>query len=166
MQRRVLGILQTERGDVRAVEQRSRPALARARSANQWRVYGLEVNLRKSGTSHPLSLLHHLVPGHYDRPTGRWRAQDGSERCYRSTDNLVDPSWRGRPADDVIKAVRSAGLEFDPPSGVGAILHMLIGLDIDGRIGLTTIGRSPGHAERLHEAAAAAVAKSASQGRR
>ena len=135
-------------------------------SSSPWQVYGLEVNLRKSGTSHPLSLLHHLVPGRYDPGTDRWLAQDGTERCYRSTDNLVDPGWRGRPADDVIDAVRSAGLEFDPPSGVGAILHMLIGLDIDGRIGLTTIGRSPGHAERLHEAAAAAVAKSASQGRR
>ena len=94
-----------------------------------------------------------------------WLAQDGSERCYRSTDNLVDPSWRGRPADDVINAVRSAGLELDPRSGVGAILHMLIGLDIDGRIGLTTIGRSPGHAERLHRAAVVAIATSASHRR-
>ena len=134
-------------------------------SGSPWRVYGLEVNLRKSGTSHPLSLLHHLVPGHYDRVTGNWSAQDGSERSYRSTDNLVDPSWRGRSAGEVISAVRSAGLEFEPRSGVGAILHMLIGLDIDGRIGLTTIGRSPGHADRLHRAAVRAIATSASQRR-
>lgn len=127
-----------------------------------WRIYGLEVNLRKSGTSHPLSLLHHLVPGHYDRVTGTWLAQDGSERCYRSTDNLVDPSWRGRPAEDVIKAVRSAGLDLDPRSGVGVILHMLIGLDIDGRIGLTAIGRSPEDAERLHRAAVRAISRSVS----
>jgi hypothetical protein len=128
-----------------------------------WLVHGLEINLRKTGTSHPLSLLHNLVPGHYDAATGRWSAKDGSERCYRSTDNVVDPAWRGRPADDVINTVRSAGLEFDPRSGTGAILHSFIGLDIDGRIGLTTIGRSPSHAERLHQAAVAAIETPASR---
>jgi hypothetical protein len=128
-----------------------------------WQVHGLEINLRKTGTSHPLSLLHNLVPGQYDAETGRWSAKDGSERCYRSTDNVVDPVWRGRPADDVINAVRSAGLEFDPRSGIGAILHSFIGLDIDGRIGLTTIGRSPGHAERLHQAAVTAIETPASR---
>ncbi|PUB26819.1 hypothetical protein C8K30_10546 [Promicromonospora sp. AC04] len=128
-----------------------------------WQVHGLEINLRKTGTSHPLSLLHNLVPGHYDAETGSWSAEDGSERCYRSTDNVVDPAWRGRAADDVIDAVRSAGLEFDPRSGVGAILHSFVGLDIDGRIGLTTIGRSPDHAERLHRAAVAAMETPASR---
>lgn len=113
--------------------------------------------MRKTGTSHPLSLLHNLVPGHYDAETGRWSANDGSERCYLSTDNVVDPAWRGRSADGVINAVRSAGLEFDPRSGIGAVLHSFIGLDIDGRIGLTTIGRSISHAERLHQAAVAVI---------
>ena len=133
-------------------------------SSSKWRVYGLEINLRKSGTSHPLSLLHNLVPGHYDAVTGSWSAEDGSARCYHSTDSLVDPAWRGRTADDVISAVRSAGLEFDPRSRFGAVLHMFVGLDIDGRIGLTTIGESPGHADRLHRAAVAAI--EASAGRR
>jgi hypothetical protein len=128
-----------------------------------WQVHGLEINLRKTGTSHPHSLLQSLVPGHYDGLTGSWSAKDGSDRCYSSTDNLVDPAWHGRPADHVINAVRSAGLEFDPRSGIGAILHMLIGLDIDGRIGLTTIGRSPAHAERLHQAAVAAIETPASR---
>lgn len=131
---------------------------AAVRSASSgWRVYGLEINLRKSGTSHPLALLQSLVPGHYDGPTGRWSSHDGTERCYCSTDSLVDPAWHRRSADDVVDAVRSAGLEFDPRSGIGAVLHMFIGLEIDGRIGLTTIGRSPGHAERLYQAAVAAI---------
>ena len=136
-------------------------AATRSTSA-PWQVVGLEINLRKSGTSHPLSLLHSLVPGHYDDVTGTWSAEDGSRRFYSSTDSLVDPAWRGRPADDVIMAVRAAGLEFDPRSWTGAILHMFIGLDIDGLIGLTTIGRSPAHAERLHQAAVAAIATPAS----
>ena len=122
-----------------------------------WRVHGLEINLRKSGTSHPLSLLHSLVPGRYDAATGTWSAADGSERCYRSTDNLVDPAWRGRSADEIIDAVRFAGLEFDHRSGTGAVLHSFVGLDIDGGIGLTAIGRTPAEAERLHQAAAAVL---------
>jgi hypothetical protein len=135
---------------------------AGARSATGWRLYGLEINLRKSGTSHPLSLLQSLVPGQYDVASGRWLSHDGSERCYCSTDSLVDPAWHGRPADDVVNAVRSAGLEFDPRSGTGAVLHMFIGLEIDGRIGLTAIGRSPGHAETLYQDAVAAIEARAS----
>ena len=126
-------------------------------SSARWKVLGLEINLRRSGTSHPLSLLHSLVPGHYDVDVGSWVVEDGTQRCYRSTDCLTAPAWRGRPADDVINAVRTAGLEFDPSTGTGAVLHMLIGLDIDGPIGLTAIGRSTHHAEQLHRAAVAAI---------
>jgi hypothetical protein len=122
-----------------------------------WEIHGLEINLRKSGTSHPLSLLHGLVPGRYDAISGTWSVAGGSQRFYRSTDNLAAPRWRGRPAGDVISAIRSAGLEFDPSTWVGAILHMFIGLDIDGRVGLTTIGRSAAHAERLYAATVAAI---------
>jgi ATP-grasp domain len=132
--------------------------LAAAKSSGTWQLYGLEINLRKSGTSHPLTLLHSLVPGHYDDMSGSWSTDDGGQRCYRSTDSLIDPSWRGRTADDVINALHSAGLGFDRRSGIGAILHMFIGLDIDGLIGLTTIGHSAGHAEQLYEATAAALA--------
>jgi hypothetical protein len=131
---------------------------AAARSSSSgWQVLGLEINLRKSGTSHPLSLLHSLVPGHYDADAGVWSAEHGDERSYLSTDSLADSAWRGRPADEVIDAVRTAGLEFDPESGIGAVLHMFVGLDIDGLIGLTAIGSSTHHAERLHRAAVAAI---------
>lgn len=133
-------------------------------SGSQWRVHGLEIILRKSGTSHRFSLLRNLVPGQVDDGTGTWSVADGSERCYRSTDSLGDPSWRGRPADDVITAVRAAGLELDPRSGIGAVLHTFVGLDIDGSVGLTTIGSSPAHAERLHRVAVAALGASLQPG--
>lgn len=125
--------------------------------SSRWQVFGLEINVRRSGTSHPFSLLENLVPGGYDRDAGVWAATDGSQRCYHSTDSLADPAWQGRSASDVIDAVRAAGLEFDPQAGVGAVLHSFIGLDIDGHLGLTTIGRSPAHAEHLHQAAVTAI---------
>lgn len=129
----------------------------------KWELYGLEVNLRKSGTNHPLSVLHSLAPGQYDATRGRWLTVSGSQRCYRSTDNLVDPSLWGRAAEDVITAVRSAGLEFNQRTQTGVVLHMFSGLDIDGRLGLTAIGRSPGQAERLYHAAVAALSVPAAE---
>ena len=126
-------------------------------STSRWRLHGLEINLRRSGTSHPLSLLHNLTSGHYDRASGTWSLPDGSRRCYSATDNLLDPAWRGRPESDVIEAVDRAGLSFDTSRGVGAVLHMLNGLASSGLVGLTTIGRSAEHAQRLHDAAVAAI---------
>jgi hypothetical protein len=120
-------------------------------------VHGLEINLRKSGTSHPYSVLRNLAPGHYDSRTGRWVTDDGEERCYRATDNLVDPDWHGRAAAEVIHAIRTAGLDFDPLTRTGVVLHMFCGLSIDGRLGLTAIGISPEHADELYRAAVAAL---------
>lgn len=105
----------------------------------RWSVHALEVNLRKGGTTHPYCVLRNLVPGRYDEERGSWIAADGRPRSYVCTDNLVDPAWKGLGAGDVIDAVRSAGLQFDHRRGVGVVLHMLSGLGIDGRFGLTAI---------------------------
>jgi len=114
-----------------------------------WQVYALEVNLRKGGTTHPYVVLSHLVPGHYDADAGRWRAADGTPRWYWSTDNLVSESWLGLTPDAVIRAVAAAGLQFEGRTGTGVVLHMLSCLAIDGRFGLTAIGRTPEQAADL-----------------
>lgn len=46
----------------------------------------------------------------------------------------------------------AAGLEFDPTSRAGVVLHMLSGLPIDGRIGLTAIARIDPEAVALTDA--------------
>ncbi len=122
---------------------------ASAAADGPWRIAALEVNLRKGGTTHPLDALRYLVPGRYDVAAARWVSGDGSSRFYEATDNLVDPAWRGREPRDVLDAVRVAGLRFDPATGCGVVLHMLLGLAVDGRIGLTAIGRSREHAAEL-----------------
>ncbi len=113
------------------------------------RLCALEVNLRQGGTTHPFSALRSLVPGHYDVGDGRWVALDGTHRFYEATDNLVDPGWLGRDPQDVVDVVRTAGLAFDHAAGSGVVLHMLSGLAIDGRLGLTAFGTSREHAEHL-----------------
>lgn len=132
---------------------------AAARTASgAWAVSALEVNLRKGGTTHPYAVLRNLVPGRYDVEAARWIAADGTERAYVSTDNAVNPRWRGRAASSVISALAGAGVEFDPRRGTGVVLHMLSGLAIDGRFGLTAIGRSPEEADALFQRALRAAA--------
>ena len=124
----------------------------------RWALYALEMNLRKGGTTHPYCALRNLVPGVYDPDAGCWVAEDGSRRAYCSTDNLVHPSWRGLAPSEAIARVARAGLQFDPSTKTGVVLHMLSGLAIDGRLGLTAIGRDPVDAARMYEATAAALA--------
>lgn len=131
--------------------------IAVADDAGRWDLYALEINLRKGGTTHPYAALRNLVPGSYDLDSGRWRADDGTSRCYMSTDNLVDPLWLGLPPVDVIRAIGASGLQFDHRTGTGVVLHMLSCLAIDGRVGLTAIGRSHDHAQSLYDSAAAAI---------
>ena len=118
------------------------------------RLCALEVNLRKGGTTHPFAVLRNLVPGRYDLAGARWVADAGGHRFYEATDNLVDPAWLGRDPRDVIESVRRAGLEFDHRRGVGVVLHMLSGLEVEGRMGLTAIGASRTHAAELFAATA------------
>jgi PGM1 C-terminal domain len=128
------------------------------REAEEWRVHALEINLRKGGTTHPYAAMRNVVPGRYDAATGRWLTDDGGERFYSATDNLLDPAWLGLSPTAVISAVADAGLQFDPQTGTGVVLHMLSGLAIDGRFGLTAIAETPDDAARMHEATREAVA--------
>jgi PGM1 C-terminal domain len=117
----------------------------------RWRLYAVEVNLRRGGTTAPIVVLSSLLPGSYDAD-GRWRLADGSARYYCATDNLVDPRWTGLPPGQVIGGLRSAGLEFDRRTGTGVVLHMLSGLAIDGRFGMTAVGGSAHEAKHLYAA--------------
>ena len=117
-----------------------------------WDVYAIEVNLRKGGTTHPYAALRNLVPGRYDVETGQWIAADGSSRAYAASDNLVHESWLGLDPLDVIDWVARDGLQFDPVTKVGTVLHMLSGLAIDGRFGVIAIARTPAEADAMYEA--------------
>jgi hypothetical protein len=122
-----------------------------------WDVDAIEINLRKGGTTHPYSALRNLVPGRYDVASGKWIAEDGSTRCYAASDNLVHESWLGLEPADVIDWVARAGLQFDPETKVGTVLHMLSGLAIDGRFGVTAIARTHAEADAMYDGVKAAV---------
>lgn len=131
--------------------------VASASDSGPWRVHALEANIRKSGTTHPFTVLRHLAPGAYHPETGIYTDDRGSPKAYVASDNLVDERWTGIPDGLVIAALRSAGLTFDPDTRTGVVPHMLSCLAVDGRFGLTAIGDSPEHADMLFEAVAGAV---------
>jgi len=133
------------------------------RRRRRWVVYAIEVNLRRGGTTHPFLALRELVPGRYDEPAGCWFADlDGSQRCYRSSDALMDPAWLGLDPATVIKAVADAGLAFDHDQHTGVVLHMLSCLAVDGRLGYTAIGRTVAEADALADATSRAISGAAS----
>jgi hypothetical protein len=119
---------------------------AASSDGRKWDLFPLEMNLRKGGTTHPYTLLRHLVPGRYDIGRGAWLDDEGTAYCYQSSDNLVSPAWTGMSEATAISAVATAGLQWDPRTHTGLVLHMLSGLAIDGRIGATAIAHSPGDA--------------------
>jgi len=132
--------------------------VAAAGTTGGWRVNALEINLRKGGTTHPYAALRNVAPGRYEPESGRWGTHDGTARAYSATDNLLDPAWKGLAPSAVIAAVADAGLQFDPATETGVILHMLSGLAIDGRFGLTAIAETADEAESMHQATRERVA--------
>ena len=135
------------------------------RRGGEWSAHAIEINLRKGGTTHPLTALRHLVPGRYDADGGRWVAAGGGTRCYSSTDNLLEPAWQGLRADAAIEAVARSGVDFDRATGTGVVLHALSGLGIDGRCGVTAIGSTREEADALIDETQAAIGLAASRAR-
>ena len=128
-----------------------------ADDAGPWSAYALEINLRKSGTTHPFSVLRHLAPGRYDPEAGVYLDDRGQSKSYVSSDNLVDERWTGLLDSEVIGALQASGLAFDPGTRTGVVPHMLSCLALDGRFGFTAIGDSPDQAEELYRSTRAAI---------
>jgi hypothetical protein len=124
-----------------------------------WQTYALEINLRKGGTTHPMSTARLVTHGRYDEATGELVTDDGP-RYYLATDNCVDEEWRTIPPTEVITRVRDAGLAYDHDRRTGVVLHMLECLPIDGRFGFTAIGDSPEHAASLYAGVEGAMRES------
>ena len=124
-----------------------------------WELYALEVNLRKGGTTHPFATARLLLGGQYDPDAGEFRDTDGRSKYYVATDNLVDPGWRSLDPERVLHAILDAGLGFRRSTRTGVVPHMLSGLPIDGRFGLTAMGDSPEESQALHDQVAEVVQK-------
>lgn len=114
-----------------------------------WDIYGLEINLRKGGTTHTLGSVRLLRGGRYDAQQGQYVDASGRPVCYAATDNLVHSSWVGRSPVEVRERVSTAGLDYDPSIGTGVVLHLLDCLAVDGRMGYTALADNADAAAQL-----------------
>jgi hypothetical protein len=120
-------------------------------------VYVSEINLRMGGTTHPFWMARLVTDGAYDRVSGELVAATGPKR-YVATDNLQDLRLIGTSPRQVIDAIDSAGLGFDPATGTGTVLHMLGALQQYGKMGATCIADTLDEAQTLYDAVVATCA--------
>lgn len=130
---------------------------SRDSSDDPWRIRGLEINLRKGGTTHTLGLARLLRGGGYDAEQGQHLDTHGRPVSYAATDNLVDASWVGRSAQEVRRCVSDAGLDYERETGAGVVLHLLDCLEVDGRFGYTALAEDADAAVELEGRIVAAL---------
>lgn len=127
------------------------------RPSGTWQVYGLEINLRKGGTTHTFGISRLLRGGAYQASTGVFMSARGRPTYYGATDNLIDGAWIGRSPEDVRSVIADAGLGFDRRTESGIVPHLLDCLLVDGRMGYTAIADDPSSVSDLEQQLAAAL---------
>jgi hypothetical protein len=116
-----------------------------------WSLYAIEINLRKGGTTHPLMAMKMLTEGQYNEEDGLFYTKQEQVRYYRASDNLQKPAYKGLLPSDLMDIIVSQRLHFNSILGAGAAFHLMGCLSEYGKVGLTCIGTSPGHASDIYE---------------
>ncbi len=116
-----------------------------------WDIQAIEINLRKGGTTHPFMTLKFLTNGRYDRATGLFYSQQGRPKYYVASDNLQKPQYRGMLPNDLIDIIAHHRLHFDTSTETGTVFHLMGCLSEFGKLGLTSIGDSPHHAQEIYD---------------
>ncbi len=123
------------------------------RGGDAWRHYGIELNLRKGGTTHPFLMLQFLTGGAYDPVAGLFRAPSGQPRFYYASDNLEAPHYKGLTPPDLIDLAVLDGLHYDGAAHEGVVFHLIGALSEFGKIGVVCVGASPERAQALYDRA-------------
>jgi hypothetical protein len=118
-------------------------------SDNGWKHYGIEINLRKGGTTHPLMMMHFLTDGDYDRESGLFLTPQGQPRFYFASDNIWNDRYRGLLPEDLIDIVVCNELHYHEALQMGVAFHLIGSLSEFGKLGIVAIGDSRERAEEL-----------------
>jgi hypothetical protein len=112
-------------------------------------LYGIEINLRHGGTTHPFNTLKSLTDGYYDEKDGLFRTAQGMTRAYYATDNLRSPKYRGMLPFDLIDLLVVNGIHFRSDD-TGVVFHLLGCLSEYGKLGCTCVAPTLRQAEELY----------------
>lgn len=127
------------------------------REPGKWDQLAIEINLRMSGTTHPLMTLQMLSHGHYDVASGQYFTARGEPRCYIATDALAHPNYRGLLVEDLLDVAAVHGLHYRPWMDKGVVFHLSNALSQYGKVGLVAIGETPEEAKAWFEATRTAL---------
>ena len=115
-----------------------------------WRHLGIEINLRKGGTTHPFLMLQFLTDGRYDTEKGEFLTPAGQPRCYYASDNLESDRYRGLTPYDLVDIAVVNGLHFHAATGEGVAFHLIGALSEFGKLGVVCIGETQERADALY----------------
>ncbi len=121
------------------------------KEAGTWKHYGIEINLRKGGTTHPLLMLQYLTDGEYNADTGAYLTATGNQRFYFSSDNLSSEKYKGLTPPDLIDIAMFHSLMYDGTSQEGVIFHLMGALSQYGKLGVLCIGSTPERAWEYYQ---------------
>ncbi len=128
------------------------------RSSNgDWRPYGIELNLRKGGTTHPFLTLKFLTGGNYNPETAEFLSPNGVRKYFVASDQVKSPLYRSLTSDDLFDLAIRRGLHFDHTRQTGVVFHMMSALPEHGRLGLTAVADSMDDAHALYLQTVAAI---------
>ena len=113
------------------------------RTQDRWINYGIEVNIRKGGATHPFFMLQFLTDGNYDNETATYRTSAGEPRCYYASDNLENSSYRGLTPDDLIDIAVENDIHFHGATQQGVVFHLIGALSEFGKLGVVCIADTP-----------------------
>jgi hypothetical protein len=116
-----------------------------------WQFYAIEINLRKGGTTHPFMALQLLTNGAYDCATGLFHSRQGVPKYYVASDNVESDRYRGLLPNDLMDIIAQHHLNFHSTTETGTVFHLMGCLSEFGKLGLTSIGNSPQHAEEIYQ---------------
>jgi hypothetical protein len=119
------------------------------RRGGEWKRYAIEINLRMSGTTHPLMIMRMLNAGRYDQANGLYLSGHGQPRSYVCTDTLSAPTYRGLSVEDVLDIAAVHGLHYRPWTDDGVVFHLLGAVSQHGKLGVTAYAASPDAADAL-----------------
>ncbi len=129
----------------------------RDQPTDPWQLYAIEINLRKGGTTHPFMTLKYLTKGKYNVTNGLFYSQHQQPKYYVATDNLQSDRYQGLLPHDLIDIIACHQLHFDSSTETGTVFHLMGCLSEFGKLGLTSIGNSPDHAQAIYDGVIAAL---------
>ena len=115
-----------------------------------WKHYGIEINLRKGGTTHPFLMLQFLTAGSYNCEEGIYHMPGGGSRCYYASDNVFSDRYRGLTPHDLIDIAVCNHLMFDSGRQWGVMFHMIGALSQYGKLGMVCIADTRENALELY----------------